>query len=218
MEATEGNAPSEPDPEDVSTRWMWLGVALPIGFGAWVPFVAGYRARNRAWMALGVGLIVFAIVAMTVSSAEESNQFGGMLLIVSWISHGAASFALRRPYARRMAVQSGYDDRVAMAEHIETERRAMLELAASDPAKAAGLGVGRPDLPGSRHGHLVDINHAPAAVIAGLPGVSRDLAVQIAALRDELGGFDSVEDLGALMALHPRVVEAMRSRAVALPD
>ena len=141
-----------------------------------------------------------------------------MLLIVSWIAHGAVSFALRRPYARRMAIQSGYDDRVAMAEHVDSERRAMLALASSDPAKAAGLGVGRPDLPGSRHGHLVDLNHAPAAVIAGLPGVSHDAAVEIVALRDELGGFDSVEDLGALMELHPRVVEAMRTRAVTLPD
>jgi DNA uptake protein ComE-like DNA-binding protein len=208
----------EPHPEDVSTRWMWLGVWLPIGFGAWVPLVAGYRARNRAWVVAGVALIAFAVFAMLVSSIEDDNRYGGMLLIISWIAHGAASFALRRPYARRMAVQSGYDDRVAMAEHVDAERRAMIALAASDPAKAVGLGVGRPDLPGSRHGHLVDINHAPADAIARLPGVSRDTAVEIAALRDELGGFDSIEDLGALMALHPRVVEAMRTRAVTLPD
>ncbi len=209
---------STPHPEDVSTRWMWLGVALPIGFGAWVPLVAGYRARHRAWLAIGAALIAFAIVAMTVSSIEDDNRFGGLLLIISWIAHGAVSFALRRPYARRMAIQSGYDDRIAMAEHVDAERRAMIALSAADPAKAAGLGVGRPDLPGSRHGHLVDVNHAPAAVIARLPGIDEDLAVEIAALRDELGGFDSVEDLGALMALHPRVVEAMRTRAVALPD
>ena len=37
-------------------------------------------------------------------------------------------------------------------------------------------------------------------------------------VRQQVGGFDSVEDLGALMALHPRVVEALRTRAVALPD
>ena len=208
----------EPHPEDVSTRWLWLGVALPLGFGAWVPLVAGYRARHRGWAAAGVALIVLEIVAMTVTTVEDPNRFGGQLLIVAWIASGAVAFALRRPYARRMAIQSRYDDRVAMAEHIDAERRAMIALAASDPAKAARLGVGRPDLPDSRHGHLVDLNHAPAAVIAELPGVSRDTAAEIAALRDELGGFDSVEDLGALMALHPRVVEAMRTRAVTLPD
>ncbi len=94
----------------------------------------------------------------------------------------------------------------------------MTALATRDPRKAVGLGVGRPDLPGSRHGHLVDVNHAPAHAIGGLPGVGKDQAVEIVALREQLGGFDSVEDLGALMSLHPRVVEALRTRAVALPD
>ena len=55
----------EPHPEDISTRWMWLGVALPIGFGAWVPLVAGYRARHRGWIGAGVALIVFALVAFS---------------------------------------------------------------------------------------------------------------------------------------------------------
>ncbi|MEJ7825050.1 MAG: hypothetical protein WKF48_06450 [Solirubrobacteraceae bacterium] len=39
--------PATPHPEDVATRWMWLGVFLPIAFGAWVPLAAGYRARHR---------------------------------------------------------------------------------------------------------------------------------------------------------------------------
>jgi DNA uptake protein ComE-like DNA-binding protein len=209
-------ATGDPHPSDVSTRWMWLGVGLPIGFGAWVPLVAGFRARKRSWMVGGALLIAFAIFAFAFSSAEEDNQYGGRFLMVSWMLHGAASFALMRPYQRRMAVRSRYDDEVARAEHVDEERRAVIALAREDPARALGLGVGRPDLAGSRHGHVVDINHAPAVVITTLPGVSDELAGEIVALRDELGGFDSVEDLGALMTLHPRVVEAMRSRAVAL--
>ncbi|XAY05275.1 hypothetical protein DSM112329_02123 [Paraconexibacter sp. AEG42_29] len=197
---------------------MWLGVALPIGFGAWVPLVAGYRARRRGWMAGGIAIIVFAVFAFAFSSAEDSNRFGGGLLILSWMLHGATSFALRRPFERRMALQSGYDDRVAAAEHVDEERRAMLAFAARDPARALALGVGRPDLPGSRHGYLVDVNHADARTVASLPGVSDELAAEIVSVRGELGGFDSVEDLGALMNLHPRIVESMRTRAVALRD
>jgi DNA uptake protein ComE-like DNA-binding protein len=197
---------------------MWLGVALPIGFGAWVPLVAGYRARQARWIAGGVALVTFAAFAFVFSTIEEENHFGGMFLIFSWILAGATSFALRRPYQRRMTVQSAYDDRIALAEHTDQERRAMLALATENPARAVSLGVGRPDVSGSRHGHLVDVNHAPPESIAALPGVSDDLAVEIVILREQLGGFDSVEDLGALMSLHPRVVEAMRIRAVALPD
>jgi DNA uptake protein ComE-like DNA-binding protein len=197
---------------------MWLGVALPIGFGAWVPLVAGYRARQPRWIAGGLALLAFAMFAFVVSTIEEDNHYGGMFLMFSWILSGATSFALRRPYERRMIVQSAYDDRIALAEHTDQERRAMLALAIEDPARAVSLGVGRPDVNGSRHGHLVDVNHAPAETIAALPGVSDDLALEIVVLREELGGFDSVEDLGALMSLHPRVVDAMRTRAVALPD
>ncbi len=210
----------EPEPagrsERVSTRWMWFG-ALPV-IGFWVPFVAGYRARHRGWMLAGMGVIAFALFADIFSTVEESNRFGGMFLLLSWILNGAVSCALRRPCEQRMAAQAAYDDRIARAEHRATERRAMMALAAENPGRAAALGVGRADLPGTRHGYLVDVNHAPASAIASLPGVSQALATEIARVRDQLGGFDSVDDLGALMALHPRIVEAMRTRAVALPD
>jgi DNA uptake protein ComE-like DNA-binding protein len=202
---------------DVSTRWMWWGVLLPIGFGAWVPAVAGFRAGKRSWLDFGLFVLAFAIVAFTVSTVEsDETNVGGGLLVVAWMLSGATSFALRAPYARRMAARSAYEDRVAQAEHVAEEREAVLRLAREDPARALALGVGRPDLPGSRHGHVVDVNHAPVDAVAGLPGVSDALAAEIVALREELGGFDSVEDLGALMELHPRVVEALRRQAVAL--
>jgi len=95
-----------------------------------------------------------------------------MFLAVAWILQGAVSFALRRPCERRMAARAAYDDRVARAEHVDDERRAMMALAAGNPGRAAALGVGRADLAGTRHGYLVDVNHAPASAIAGLPGVS----------------------------------------------
>ncbi len=156
---------------------------MPIGLGAWVPLVAGYRARHPRWILTGVATLAFTIFAFAFSSAEESNDYGGGLLILAWVMAGATSFALRRPYARRKALQSNYDDQIALAEHIDGERRAMTALATRDPRKAVGLGVGRPDLPGSRRGHLVDVNHAPAHAIGGLPGVGKDQAVEIVALR-----------------------------------
>lgn len=197
---------------------MWLGVVLPIGFGCWVPLVAGFQARKKDWIAWGILLVAFALASFTIASIEEDNQYGGGFLIVSWMLHGASSFALMRPYRRRMAARSHYDDVIAKAEVIDDERRAVIELARRDPARAVALGVGRPDLPDTRHGHVVDLNHVPADVITTLPGVGDDLAAEIVKVREELGGFDSVEDLGALMALHPRIVEAMRTRAVTLPD
>lgn len=189
----------------------------PIGFGAWVPLVAGFKARKREWIAWGTFIVLFTIVGFAVSTVEgEETNYGGGLLIVSWILHGATSFALMKPYQRRMAVRARYETQVAEAEHVDEERRTVIDLARKDPARALALGVGRPDLPGSRHGYVIDVNHAPAGVLASLPGINNETAAEIVHLRGELNGFDSIDDLGSLLDLHPRVVAAMRGRAVAL--
>lgn len=195
---------------------MWWGV-VPIGFGAWVPLVAGLKAKKREWIAWGAFIVLFTIAAFVVSEAEgyETN-YGGGLLVVSWILSGATSFALMKPYRLRMSVRAKYDTQVAEAEHIDEERRVVIDLARADPARALALGVGRPDLPGSRHGYVIDVNHAPAGVLASLPGVNNETAAEIVHLRGELNGFDSVDDLGSLLDMHPRVVAALRQRAVAL--
>jgi hypothetical protein len=204
-------------PAPVPTRWMWLGIALPIGFGAWVPVVAGVKAQKRPWIAWGTFVVLFALVAFVVATVEpEEDSLGGALLIFSWMLHGATSFALMKPYRERMTVRARYEAETAEADHVDDERRAVIGLARKDPARARDLGVGRPDLPGARHGYVVDVNHAPAGVVATLPGISNEIAAEIVRLRGELNGFESVDDLGSLLDLHPRVVAAMRSRAVAL--
>ncbi len=190
---------------------------VPIGFGCWVPFVAGLKAGKREWIAWGAFIILLTIVALfLVPSEAENDNLGGGLIVASWILSGATSFALMKPYRQRMAVRARYDAQTAEAEHIDDERRAVIELARKDPARARDLGVGRPDLPGTRHGYVVDVNHAPAGVVATLPGVRNELAAEIVRLRGELNGFESIDDLGSLLDLHPRVVAAMRTRAVAL--
>lgn len=201
----------------VPTRWMWLGVVLPIGLGCWVPVVAGVKAHHRAWIAWGTFVALFALLAFVVATIEgDEDDWGGALLIFSWLFSGATSFALMKPYQRRMTVRARYETQIAEAEHVDEERRAVIDLARKDPERAFALGVGRPDLPGSRHGYVVDVNHAPAGVVASLPGINNETAAEIVHLRGELNGFDSVDDLGSLLDLHPRVVAAMRRRAVAL--
>lgn len=190
---------------------------VPIGFGAWVPLVAGLKAKKREWIAWGVVIILFTLFALFYQSGEsDETNVGGGLLVVSWILHGATSWALMKPYKARMAVRARYDAQAAEAEHVDEERRAVIALARKDPARALALGVGRPDLPGSRHGFVVDVNHAPAGVLASLPGVTNEIAAEIVRLRGELNGFESINDLGSLLDLHPRIVAAMSTRAVAL--
>lgn len=70
------------------------------------------------------------------------------------------------------------------------------DLLTSNPALAAELRIGRPDL--DRHyddGGLVDINHVPAQVIARELGIPSLVAEEIVAQRTRVGGFHSADDL-----------------------
>lgn len=57
-----------------------------------------------------------------------------------------------------------------------------------------------------RRGARVDVNHAPAEVLAGLPGLDGVVAARIAELRP----FSSIEDLGAALDLSADAVEELR--------
>jgi hypothetical protein len=97
------------------------------------------------------------------------------------------------------------------------QRDKALKLARENPELALEAGVGRPDLPGAYDGGLVDLNHAPAAVIACLPGVDGELAQRVVEARDRVDGFTSIEDLGTLLDLPGDQVEQLRHHAVCLP-
>lgn len=101
-------------------------------------------------------------------------------------------------------------------ERLEARRRA-LKLAREDPELAVEAGVGRPDLSGADSGGVVDINHAPAEALRMLPGIDRSLAQHMVDMREAIGGFVSLEELGMLLDLPGDLVEQLRDRAVFLP-
>jgi DNA uptake protein ComE-like DNA-binding protein len=90
-------------------------------------------------------------------------------------------------------------------------------LLASRPALAREVGVGRPDLPGASNYGLVDVNHASAAALSRLPGISRQLAARIVNQRDQVGGFTSAEELGVLLDLSPGIVDGLQDMAIFPP-
>lgn len=196
----------------VPTRWMWWGL-LPI-LGAWVPLVAGLRTKQRSWIAGGAAIVVVASILVLLS--EEDSGFLDGMFGITWLVHAAISLMMMKPYRQRMSVRMRYQALSAEAEHIDEERRAVLELARRDPARALDLGVGRPDLPRTRHGFVVDVNHAPAGVLATLPGVTNEVAGEIVRVRGEVGRFASIDEVGLLLDLDPGIVIPLRPRTVAL--
>lgn len=109
------------------------------------------------------------------------------------------------------------DPRLADARERLAQHEKALELAHEDPLLALEAGVGRPDLPGAFDGGLIDLNHAPAEVIATLPSCDSELAGHIVAVREHVDGFTSLEDLGTVLDLPGNQVEHLRHRVVFLP-
>jgi DNA uptake protein ComE-like DNA-binding protein len=197
------------------TRWSWLSL-IPLGLGAWAPLYAGIRARRRAWCALGAAWSLITIVGWAIAIADNGNgSAGGGLIILGWVGAIASSFGIRSSYARAMG--SSFEAAVEGAQAQLADRERARALAREQPELALHVGVGRPDIPGAADAGLIDLNNAPAAVLATLPGVDDSLAERIVEIRETSGGFSSVEDLGATLDLDGPRVEALRSRAVFLP-
>ena len=69
---------------------------------------------------------------------------------------------------------------------------------------------------GFDEGGVVDVNHAPVEDLADLPGIDAGTARRIVAVREGVGGFSSLEDLGMTMDLPGDVVERLRGHVVCL--
>lgn len=64
---------------------------------------------------------------------------------------------------------------------------------------------------------VVDVNHASAAALAQLAGVDAQLAARLVAVREEVGGFRSAPELGAVIDVDATTVERIGRAAVFLP-
>ena len=199
---------------DRRANWVWLSL-IPFGLGAWAPTYAGLVARNKRWCVLGLLWSVVVLAGWVVAVASHGATVGGLLLIAGWTGGIASSFAIRTPY--RQLVSSSFDTALVGAQQRLSEREKARRLARDQPVVAKELGIGRPDRPGAQDAGLVDINNAPANVLATLPGVDDSLATKIVEARAEVHGFSSVDDLGLALDLDGNSVEDLRDRVVFLP-
>ncbi|WP_026911285.1 ComEA family DNA-binding protein [Patulibacter minatonensis] len=210
------DAPSPAAPR-ASTLWLWLTL-LPIGFGAWVPIAAGARARRPRWIVYGIVAVAALVVALVLPRTDDDKltDVAGVLMFGSWFAAIGWTATCRNAYALRAGAALGAAERDLAIDLREDERRRALRLAADDPAAALRRGVGRPDVPGADHGWVVDVNHAPPAVLATLPGIDAEVARRIVATRESVGLFSTVDDMAFVLDLPPGRSAALRGLAVAI--
>lgn len=197
----------------------WLLLAIPLGFTTWAAFLyIGVRARRPVWLAwaavYAATLAGYAALDTPVHPSSTAKGVAAALALVTWIGGGIHAILVSNDARRRIQDRT---DPALDAARARIQRRAEgRHLAATQPELAREVGVGRPDLAGANDYGLVDVNHAPAAAIATLPGMTDELARHTVDARIQAGGFSSVEDLGMMLNLPPGSVDQMREMAVFL--
>jgi DNA uptake protein ComE-like DNA-binding protein len=200
--------------------WLLLAV-IPFGFTTWAAFVyIGIRARRPrwlAWAAVYAALLVgYLVLDTAVQNSNAADGAGAALALLAWIGGGAHAFAISGDAVRRIEDRA---DPALDAARRRIERRAEgRRLLATQPALAKEIGLGRPDISGADDHGLVDVNHASPAALAKLPGITHEVAQQIADRRAQAGGFSSVEDLGLVLDLPPGMIDQIRDTAIFIPD
>ncbi|WP_370124529.1 helix-hairpin-helix domain-containing protein [Streptacidiphilus sp. MAP12-33] len=188
-----------------------MGTAAVIGWAAW-------RLRSRLVGVLAGGAAALTVVSLWLAQSPTDstrNSVAGGLIAVGLVGGGLVTTFALRP---RLIGHVAPDPAVTAALDRRARRAQARELAERDPALARELGIGRPDLPGTYDdGGLADVNHVPAPVLAGLPGMTPEAAARIVTTRGERGGFDSVAELEVWAELPRELADELADRVVFLP-
>ena len=199
-------------------RWV-LTTLIPFGWVTWAGFLyAGFRAKRPAWIAAGAAYLLVTVATLIVVSQDDNpdgldDSIGYPIMFAAWGIGIVHAFVIRKSYVRRIDL---LDDPALEAARTAEERRAFArEMAQRNPTLAREALIGSSG--GFDEGGVVDVNHAAVEDIADLPGIDAGTARRIVAVRDGVGGFSSLEDLGMTMDLPGDVVERLRGRVVCLP-
>ncbi len=220
--ATSGPRPQDPAGSGVSSAFWAVLPLLTCGLGT--PFVflyAALRTRRRSHIlaAIGYGIATVAMFG-TAGATLDSSVAGGVVgaLAATLVFGGTMhAFWIRRAVFGTTS-RNRPDPTVATLLTRRQRREETRALADRDPGLARELCVGRPDLPRQYDdGGLVDVNSAPPAVLASLPGMTPQLVERVVDVRASHGGFTSAEELALAADLPPQLTAEIADHSVYLP-
>ncbi|MGW4060371.1 helix-hairpin-helix domain-containing protein [Amycolatopsis sp. NPDC004747] len=216
----------------LGSRWYFVVTIATVGLFAWVPFVhAAVRLGRKPLYARAAIFGAVAAVMFTLLSLAPKDDTGKTVGTTGNLLTSIAAIAglvvvvvacvqqvkLRRELlGLAPAERPGEDPALATALAARERRAEARKLVASDPLIARDLRIGRPDLERDYDdGGLVDLNNAPAAVIASVCGLDAATAEAIADIRTTVGGFAAVDDVATVVPF--AALDRVRDRAVVLP-
>lgn len=192
-------------PGHMSRFPWWLLIPLgTCGVGS-APMViyGGVRLQRRGHIAAGIAyglLFVVFVVGALLADPETIGVIDAIAFpawLISWLGGTVHAAVLQQAVRASDRKAPPPVDPVLAEAQVRAERRAQARaLLASNPGLAAELLIGRPDL-ARRYddGGLVDVNNVPVATLAAELALPPELADQIVAARDRIGGFSSPDEL-----------------------
>lgn len=212
-----------------SIRWWFLVPLLTLGAVTFaVVGYAAWRLRSRWHLAAAAGYFLLLIGYSVTGQLADPNESGGasailfVIFLISWLVGAAhADWLEMQVKVKRTAVEPPWrpDPAVLVAQQRLARRNEARALLTSNPALAAELRIGRPDLRRQYDdGGLVDINRVPAETIARELGIPDIVAEEIVAQRTRVGGFYSADDLIVYCeTVTPGEVAIVRDRLLFIP-
>ncbi|HEY0495485.1 MAG TPA: hypothetical protein VGD48_07040 [Kutzneria sp.] len=220
--------------------WYFGLTIVSVGLLAVVPFAhAARRVRRRGlrvWTAVYGAIDVALVLSLALIPAgtpqvpapgwaQAITTIGGFLMLATTVVGCIQLRRVRRevygwPKRHAAELPAAPEPAVAAVLAARTRRQEARELATSDPLLARDLHIGRPDLPRTYDdGGLVDLNNAPAEVIARECELDPATADRIVSTRNRLGGaVSNVDELFVLAELPVTSWDRIRDRAVLLPN
>lgn len=188
----------------------WYLVLDVVSFGllSFVPPLHAALRTRRPTMWLWSVLYLAAVVGVLGGIPGDTLR-GGLVCLLVLVS------VVHAVVLRRQVWADAPDPAVAAVLAARARRAEARGVASSDPRMARELRIGRPDLPRRYDdGGLVDLNSAPAPVIADVCGIDLEPAHRIVAARQAGVPFATVEDVFSAVDLPYPLWDRIRDRAV----
>lgn len=208
--------------------WWFLVHLASFGLLAAVPFThAAVVSRRIGHGVLAAAVLVATLLAFVLLGAGAKDAvgqpegfisgLGGALIVLVLLGGLVGLVVVRAQVYGAKPASSVPQPALARALAARTRRDEARRLVASDPLLARDLRIGRPDLPREYDdGGLVDLNSAPAPVVASVCGLAPVHAAGILTARQGAGRFTCLEDVFAWAELPVEVWDRVRDRGVVL--
>lgn len=203
--------------EMMNSIWM-LWAIVTLGFLNYISFFyIAFRVKQRKWTIWGIiysiPFIVYMALEGTVSEDSLLYNLIFSALMISWIGSIIHVFKIRAEYLIRLEhykksskVQNDIEKLRSsiQREYETTSTEGKVEVTSPQPTKIV------PEQEVQEPTNPVDVNTASEAEIASIPSIGAILAKKVVAVREQKGGFASLDEFTESLNIKPHVRERLK--------